>query len=142
VQLELPDVTDDGMKSLAALKKLKTLKVSGGSPGVSDQGLAYICAIPSLEHLELFNTRITDQGLSSLKNLPNLQSLILCHSPNGRTQFTTAGLQDLKALTKLKKLNISGGLATDAAVNELRKALPHCAINEKNNNNNEPGSLP
>lgn len=130
VHLDMTDVTDDGMKSLATLKNLKTLKINGGRC-MHDQGVSYLSEAPSLEDLELINTRVTDQCLPALKNLPNLRFLNLQHSANCPTQFTTAGLQDLKALTKLKRLYISGGLASDAAVKELREALPNCAINEK-----------
>ncbi len=131
IKLDLTDVSDDGMNSLIHLKGLKSLIVVGGRPGVIDQGFSSIKDISSLEHLELMNTRVTDRSLPLLKELPNLRSLTLCHSANFDTQFTASGLQDMKALTKLKKLYVSGGLASDAAVNELRKALSDCSINEK-----------
>jgi hypothetical protein len=132
IRLELPDVTDEGMKSLAAMKSLKSFTITGGRPGVGDQGFAHICTISTLEHLEMINTRVTDRDLSLLKDLPNLRSLSLQHSAHWGTQFTDAGLQDLKALTRLKMLYVSGGLASDAAIKELRAALPNCAINETN----------
>jgi hypothetical protein len=136
VVLDLTDVTDDGMKSLAAMTKLKSLAITGGRPGVGDKGFSYICTIATLEHLEMINTRVTDQSIPLLKDLPNLRSLTLCHSAHSThrsPEFTAAGLQDLRGLTKLKRLEVSGGLASDAAVTELRKALPDCAVNEKSN---------
>jgi hypothetical protein len=134
VILHLTDVTDDGMKSLVAMKHLKSFTIVGGRPGVGDRGFSYISTIATLEHLEMVNTQVTNQSLPSLKDLPNLRSLTLCrsaHSTFRSPEFTAAGLQDLKALTNLKRLEVSGGLASDAAVKELREALPNCAINEK-----------
>jgi hypothetical protein len=130
VKLQMTDVTDDGMKSLAAMKNLKRLAIEGGRPGVGDEGFSHIKTISSLEQLEMMNTRISDRSLAGLENLPNLQSLTLAHSTHYSTQFTTAAHQDLKALTKLKRLNVTGGLASDNALKELRSLLPNCAINE------------
>jgi hypothetical protein len=130
IELQMTDVTDAGMKSLAAVKNLKWLAIEGGRPGVGDEGFSHIKTISALEELKMVNTRISDRSLPGLKSLPNLQSLTLAHSVHYPTQFTAAGLQDLKALKKLKKLNVTGGLASDDAIKELRSSLPNCAINE------------
>ena len=92
VRLNLTDVTDRGMKSLAALKSLRSLTVYGGRLSVGDEGFSYIATISSLEHLELINTRVTDRSLPSLKDLPNLQSLTLFHETRLGPTFTDAGL--------------------------------------------------
>jgi hypothetical protein len=131
VSLHLTDVTDDGMKSLAAFKNLKSLTVYGGRPSVGDQGFSYIKTIISLEKLELINTKVTDRSLPGLKELPNLRSLTLFHEKRLGPTFTDAGLIHLKALPKLKQLNVSGGWVSDAAVKELQKALPNCKISTK-----------
>jgi hypothetical protein len=128
VRLDLTDVTDDGMKSLAALNRLKSLTIYGGRPSVGDRGFSCTKTISSLEHLELINTKVTDQSLPFLKDLPNLRSLVLFHEARRGPTFTDAGLMDVKVLTKLRTLNVSGGWASDAAVEELHQALPNCTI--------------
>jgi hypothetical protein len=129
VDLHLTDVTDKGMKSLLALKSLKSLTIYGGRVG--DQGFAYIKAMPSIESLSLINTRVTDRSLSSLRELPNLKSLTLFHENRLGSTFSDAGLQHLKALKKLKRLNVSDGWASDAAVKSLQAAMPNCTISTK-----------
>jgi hypothetical protein len=134
VTLDLTDVTDDGMKSLAELKKLKSLTVCGGRPSVGDAGISYLKTAPNLEHLELINTQVTDAGLSALKDMPSLRSLVLFHEKWREPTFTDAGLVHLKDLTKLEQLNVSGGWASDSAVKELQKAMPKCKIDTKGDN--------
>ena len=53
----------------------------------------------NLEHLNLFNTKITD-----------------------------AGLKELAKLEKLEELGLAFTKITDSAVAELKKALPNCRI--------------
>lgn len=131
LKMDLTDVSDEGMKSLTTLPKLKFLVIYGGRPSVSDRGFSYIKTISSLEHLELINTQVTDQSLLSLKELPNLRSLELFHEAWRGSTFTDAGLEHLKDLTKLQQLQLTGGWASDTAINELQKALPNCMINKK-----------
>lgn len=131
VRLDLTDVTDEGMESLAAIKTLKSLIVYGGSTSVGDVGFSSIKTISSLERLELINTRVTDRSLPGLKELPNLRSLTLYRDAKRGPALTDAGLTHLKALTELRQLNLSGGWASDAAVKELQTALPNCKISTK-----------
>jgi hypothetical protein len=72
--------------------------------------------------LDLTQTEIGDAGLEHLKGLPHLQSLYL------GTEVTDAGLAHLKGLTELRYLNLSRTHVTDAGVQGLQKALPHCTI--------------
>jgi hypothetical protein len=127
IVLQLTDVTDDGMNFISMMPNLKKLVVYGGA-GVDDHGFTYIKNIKSLKTLSLINTKITDQSLPSLKDLPSLHELIVFHERWRGQTFTDAGLIHLKKLTNLKKLNLSGGWASEKAVEELRQALPQCNI--------------
>lgn len=131
IRFELCDVTDEGMKELLALQNLKTLVVYGGNPSIGDKGVAYIAQIKSLEKLELINTQATDRCLPYLKNMHNLRTLVLYRDREQR--FTKAGLEDIKNLKQLKKLNLDVLWATDAVIKDLQQALPNCEINQINN---------
>jgi hypothetical protein len=126
VVLNLTDVTDDGMKSIATLKNLKYFRLYAGN--VSDQGFALLKDATGLEHLELVNTRITDKSLPLLKKMPNLTFLALSYEARLGSTFTEAGLENLKSLTKLKKLYLCDGWASKAAIEKLQKVLPDCTI--------------
>jgi hypothetical protein len=55
------DVTDDTLKYLQGMKKLKRLDLNNTQ--VTDAGLALLKSLPALEALDLMNTKITDAGL-------------------------------------------------------------------------------
>jgi hypothetical protein len=128
VKLDMTDVTDEGMKSLAAIKGLKSLTVYGGGR-VGDQGMSHLSAAASLERLQLINTRVTDQGLSSLGKLANLRSLEVHTSKSIATGLTNAAIPILKEFSGLKELRISGDWVSETDVEGLKKALPNCEVN-------------
>ncbi len=72
--------------------------------------------------LDLTQTDITDAELKHLEALTDLQSLSLGDS------ITNTGLEHLRGLSQLHTLNLRATKITDVAVNDLRKALPHCTI--------------
>jgi hypothetical protein len=90
-------------EKIAALRRLNALRVlyQDGSPEVTDVGLSYLVAFPTLEALDLeWSTEITDQGLKELQLLDRLRWL------------------DLTGCTQL----------SDGAVQDLRRTLPGCEI--------------
>jgi hypothetical protein len=64
-----------------------------------------------------------------LKEIPRLRSLVLYYDPWRSPRLTDAGLKHLDELTNLKTLGVGGGWASEAAVHDLREALPNCTIN-------------
>jgi hypothetical protein len=126
--LEMTDVTDDGIASVVTLPRLRRLVIYGGSPGITDRGLAGLKGKTSLEALELRNTRVTDDGLRVLLDLPNLRSLTLYYDPWRGARLTDAGLSHLRNLPKLETVKLTGGWASGEAVAELRAALPTCKV--------------
>jgi hypothetical protein len=68
-----------------------------------------------VDHVDLWNTNITNAGLEQLKSLADLQSLDLRN-----TKVTDAGLKHLKGLTKLQDLNLQDTNVTDAGLEHLK----------------------
>jgi hypothetical protein len=88
---------------IVALRRLNALRIlyQDGNPYVTDVGLSYLVAMPSLEKLDLQRSRdITDEGLKELQLLGNLRWL------------------DLTGCTQLSK----------RSVNDLKRSLPGCEI--------------
>jgi hypothetical protein len=114
-------VTDAGLVNLRGLTELRALELPG--PGVTDAGLENLKGLTRLKSLRLTGTKITDAGIVNLKGLPELQQLDL-----SMTNITDAGLVSIKGLANLRKLSLTGTNVTAAAVEDVRQALPNCAI--------------
>jgi hypothetical protein len=82
-------VTDAGLKYLAALSNLQWLDLSGTK--VSDTGLNELAGLKQLKTLRLNDTQVTDAGLKGLANLKTLTTLEV-----KRTNVTDKGLADLQ----------------------------------------------
>ena len=65
-------LTDDGLRHLARLPRLKHLDLSGTA--ITDRGLAVLRDLPALETLSLGWTRITDDGCGASRALPRAAS--------------------------------------------------------------------
>ena len=76
LNLEGTLVTDVGLKPLHNLNRLESLV----SPDVSDEGMRYITDIPKLRHLTV-NGTVTTKGLQYLRKLPELESFTLRGPP-------------------------------------------------------------
>ena len=126
LSLELTDVSAIGMASIAAIPRLNKLTLYGWR-GISDQGLANLRGMATLENLVLKNTRITNDGLKYLQGLPNLRSLSIFCEPRLGT-LNDAGLIQLRPLKQLEMLSITGGWASPQGVEQLRPFLPKCSI--------------
>ncbi|MBC8869895.1 MAG: hypothetical protein H8E44_10780 [Planctomycetes bacterium] len=69
------------------------------------------------------DTEITNQGLSHLSRLTDLDELLIHGS-----RITDEGLEHLRGLTNLKRLWIVNTSVSQAGVQRLRAALPNCEI--------------
>jgi hypothetical protein len=111
-------VTDDGLKSLPALKKLETLRLNDAT-AITDDGIRTLSKISSLKSLGLDRTKITDDGMKAIKNLSHLKELRITD-----TAVTDAGLRELKNLSTLEYVYaLKSKISKDGAA-ELKKALP------------------
>jgi hypothetical protein len=86
---------------------------------VTDQDLAHIANLPNLRKLELNNTGVTDTGLAHLQGLKTLESLNLYG-----TSVTDAGLRSLEPLSNLKQVHLFMTSATEAGAGALREKIP------------------
>jgi hypothetical protein len=129
LETELADVSDEGMEHVAQCANLKKLVLYGGRPSVGNVGLAELEGHDRLESLALINTRITDTGLKSVNALVSLRSLTLFNDfANREPHLTDEALIGLRGLSSLTSLHLGGTWFTEAAVDELRRVLPHCKI--------------
>jgi hypothetical protein len=83
-------VTDDGLKELQSLKKLRHVMLCD-NPMVSDAGLLHITKIKSIEVLTVHGGKITNRGLAALVALDDLSSLSI--APNILEAETRNALQ-------------------------------------------------
>jgi hypothetical protein len=73
--------------------------------------------------IDLRGSRATDAGLENLKALSRLQTLNLL-----RTNITDAGLEHLTGLTELRYLGLSNTKVTAAGRRWIQEALPMCSL--------------
>ena len=64
----------------------------------------------------MVKTEVTDVGLKELRELKNLQTLVLDHG-----KITNAGLKELGDFASLKELGLKSTRITDAGLKELRQ---------------------
>ncbi|MDP0490817.1 MAG: c-type cytochrome domain-containing protein [Verrucomicrobiota bacterium JB023] len=90
---------------------------------VSDEGMKTVAKMTNLRRLMLNETEIGDQGVKNFASLPNLESLTLFGAPVG-----DEGVRSLAETKTLKRIYLDGTEASEAAVEELRAALPEAKI--------------
>lgn len=71
--------------------------------------------------MDLQNTQVTDTGLRELRGMTSLQFLGL-----SGTKVTVAGILQLRDLPILRTINIERILVSSAELNELKAAFPGC----------------
>ncbi len=90
---------------LEPLSHLRVLSLAGG--GITDEGLASIGRLKSLERLRLHTA--TRSGLNHLNRLSNLQSLqVIAWGKGAKAIETDERMLDLSGLEKVQDLNLSG----------------------------------
>ncbi|MDO4549939.1 MAG: hypothetical protein Q4C96_01650 [Planctomycetia bacterium] len=129
-------VSNDGIKKLSILKKIKKLNLRGNyincdaleacqnmndlellclsETYVGNAGMKFLENLKKLKTLDLWNTTVTDEGLDSIQKITSLNSLNLMG-----TQITDAGIKKLTGLTSLTTLNLDNTSITNEAVETL-----------------------
>jgi beta-lactamase regulating signal transducer with metallopeptidase domain len=107
---------DEGIKHLKGLANLKKLRIQSVET-FTNEGMAQLKDIKSLESLTLVRTQVTDDDLIYLKNLTNLESLGLLSN----SQITDKALDHLRSLTNLKKLRLDDTQVTDEGLQKLKQ---------------------
>lgn len=101
-------LTDDGIRHLARLPRLKHLDLSGTA--VTDRGLAVLRDLPELETISLAGTAVTDEGVAQLAHCHGLERVNLSWTRTG-----DGALRALAGKQKLRHLH-SGNYVTDAGI--------------------------
>lgn len=149
-------ITDTGLEHLVALTNLRWLTLGGNK--LTDTSLQFLRQMPQIEYLDvggaqrtdsgLWSLSLTDAGVQAIASVTGLRELRLAG-----TAVTSRGLESLKSLARLERLNLQGcrRLRDDAAtvlagfkqlkeldakdsglsepsVARLRAALPDCRI--------------
>jgi Leucine-rich repeat (LRR) protein len=120
VDLELSESNfgNAGMEAIAKMPKLEKLNL--WLTKVDDQGLAKLKGKTSLKQLNLDNVAgITDESIPLITELGNLDLLHL-----GGTGVTESAIPQLKKLSKLKTLFITRLGVSETAAENLRKEMP------------------
>jgi hypothetical protein len=129
-------VTDDGLKHLAQLTKLRQFSLDGSN--INGSGFRYLSQLKSLKVLGMMRTDLNDEGAKNLSLFSNLESLSLTD-----TQITDEGLKSLESSTSLKSVfllrivrdpsgtmsvrHVEGQFTTDG-IARLKAKLPGCKI--------------
>lgn len=143
-------LTGSGFAALADCPKLERFNFSGSTVG--DDGLKAITKVKTLTDVVCYHTRITDEGLKHLKELPYLKSInvgpqfsmrlgdagltTLCTIPTlerityDETILTSASLQHLKSLRGLKELALTKTEIAPADLEKLKTDLQGVTIKQ------------
>jgi hypothetical protein len=142
LRVDLSDtaITDNGLRYLGHLRQLNGLRLNNTK--VTDNGLALIEGSSELELLHLMNTSVAlrDVRLDSLPSLrildatgspvDDLSMITISRAPKltslglRRTRITDRGLSELKRLTTLQVLDLSGTSVSDGCCATLRHINP------------------
>ena len=115
-----PMMTDEGLKALATLPKLRHLRLSGP---FTDKGWAYLAALPSLKVLWLETPNATEEGLRYLARTGSLERLCLPYLD----RISDRGLTYLKSMPKLMALGVGDAHSADAGV-AILASLPNLEV--------------
>jgi len=136
VDLSRKKVTDADLKVISSIKTVTELLLGGtladknargalAATGVTDEGLKSIAQMPNLRKLQLEGANITDAGLKHLSGLKNLTDLIL-----NNTKVTDAGMEAVSQIPKLQNLTLFGTKVTETGVGTLKRAKPDLKISK------------
>ncbi|MBI2803385.1 MAG: hypothetical protein HYX68_00195 [Planctomycetes bacterium] len=122
------EITDDGLRHLKNLKRLRWLSLSGCKK-VTDKGLAHLKNLTSLEDLNLEVTKTTAEGMVHLKNLKKLRRVRLSsysnfleiEKPQLPAKKKIVGLKHFAKMTELRMLDARSYGASDDDLKYLSK---------------------
>jgi len=114
-----------GMAQIVTAPKLRVATLQHGVS--SDANVALFAKHPSLENLKLWpsgTAALTDKGVAALADISNLKELTIELS----VLTYAGGLNRLKELTKLEKLNLNGIATSDDDLAKVKADLPKVAV--------------
>lgn len=132
-------LTDESLGDIALFPALDTLVIKNNGPRrmakISNRGIRLLNSLHNLKHLDLTNTDVSDEALSTLQHVGRLEKLRL-----DGTAVTDAGLASLHQVTTLKCVTLCETRVTSAGTVPLRKALPNCKVAGPTENDEIPAS--
>jgi internalin A len=108
------ELTDDGLARLGKITSLQHLEIRGTQ--LTDAGLVHLKTMGNLVYLDLLDSQIGDDGLKSLVELRKLQKLNLVS-----TQITDDGLKHISGMTNLSLLALANTAITSAGLAHIRE---------------------
>jgi Leucine-rich repeat (LRR) protein len=133
--------SQDLIAHMEAFKNLQDLEIS--ETAVDDTALPTIAKLPKLKALNVWRTKVSDQGLESLVSI-GLTRLNLDDNPAigdmgmeqvakmttlewlhvGKTKITDAGLAKLETLNRLAELRINDTVVSEEALKQFQQKIP------------------
>jgi hypothetical protein len=98
----------------------KIARLSLESTATSDAAMPAIGSMKELKELDLTACKITDEGVSELREHPALRQLWL-----GQTQITDASIEVLLSIPRLERLTVDGSRISDAAWKRILEKKPY-----------------
>ena len=108
------NLDDARLAHIARMYQLEELRLHGDKRRITDAGLSHVKDLINLSYLRLTETDISDAGLTHLRGLDNLETLILMS-----TRVSDAGLVHLKGLKNLQELDLAFTNVTDTGLKHL-----------------------
>lgn len=119
LQTNLMEVSDDGIKQFAQLKKLRNLKFFHPGKTFTGSGLAALTEMPNLEALTIAGSfAFGDDGMAAISKLTQLKSLRIWHVGQ-----TDEGVIKLRSLKNLKSLTLGQRLTYKPPANPSNETL-------------------
>ncbi len=117
LNLERTKVTNEGMKMIGQLRKIRVLYLNNTEVG--DEGIEALASLSDLSYLNVIGTKVSDGSLATLGSMKALENLYLTN-----TSVSSKAIAELLATNK--KLNIDTGkytlpaLASDTVVHRRK----------------------
>lgn len=121
-------LTGKGFAALAECPKLEKFNFSGSTVG--DDGLKAAATIKTLTEVVCYHTRVTDDGLKHLKELPKLKAVNV--GPQFSMRLGDAGLVTLTDIPTLERITYDETVLTPASLDKLKalKGLKELVLNK------------
>jgi hypothetical protein len=124
VTLRGATVTNADLRRLVAFQRLESLEVH--ATRVTPEGLRPLQQLPRLRFLFLSGLAADDEGMTELAGLKNLEFLWL--DGEGGSLVGDAGLLELQALPKLRRVELGNARIGRDAMAAFQKSLPKCKV--------------
>ncbi len=138
------DATDHGLQYLkATLPELRAVHITG-CPGITNDGIKIFKDAPKLSQLTLIGTKVTGQGLESLRD-SNLKKLRIDGFSDADLRYlqgqkhleslellnarlTDSGIAYIKGIPKLRFVMLFNCEISEPVFERLRQSMPNCKV--------------